>query len=107
MEQEGLLTMEVEYQESHPNRKVYRITEAGREELRRWLREPQDLSPIREAFLSKVFFGAELPKEEILAQLRTLETGIKSEEAWIAWCEEAIRRVEALEETSGIPRMVQ
>ena len=69
LEEDGLLTMKVEYQEDRPNRKVYKITDAGREELKRWLREPMDLSPIRLAFLIKVFFGSNLGKEEILAQL--------------------------------------
>ena len=135
MVDEGLLTVEIEYQEDKPNRKVYYITDAGHEELRRWLREPIDLPQNRIAFLIKVFFCAKLGKEEILAQLRhhlalrreqlalyqgptrevvqqnieatglerdglfwglTLEAGIKCEEAWIAWCEEAIEKIEAL-----------
>jgi DNA-binding PadR family transcriptional regulator len=139
MEREGLLTMEVEYQESRPNRKVYQITDQGREELRRWLRLPTNLASVHEPFLIKVFFGAELSQDEILAQLRsqlelhrgqrdayatmeatasgrsaaaaslvresvfwnlTLQMGIKSEEAWIAWLEEAIREIEALGENS-------
>jgi DNA-binding PadR family transcriptional regulator len=70
MKEEGLLTMEVEYQEDRPNRKVYHITDAGRAELQRWLREPADLPPVRSAFLIKVFFGGRLEKEEMLAQLR-------------------------------------
>ena len=70
MKEEGWLAMEVEYQENKPNRKVYHITEAGREELLRWLREPADPSPPRDAFLIKIFFGGELEKEELLAQLR-------------------------------------
>ncbi len=70
MKKEGLLTMEVDYQENGPNRKVHHITDAGREELRRWLLEPLDLSPNRVAFLVQVFFGGNLAKEEILAQLR-------------------------------------
>lgn len=134
MEKEGLLTMEVEYQENRPNRKVYRITEAGREDLKRWLREPMEMPPMREAFLIKVFFAGSLDKEDILAQLRermethkqhleayrgmvrevlnqkiettglkreglfwglTLEAGIRFEETWIGWCEEAIKKIEA------------
>lgn len=70
MEKEGLLTMEVEYQEDRPNRKVYHITEAGRKELQRWLREPMTLPPTRQAFLIQIFFGGSLTKEEVLTQLR-------------------------------------
>lgn len=139
MERDGLLTMEVEYQESRPNRKVYHITDKGREELRRWLRLPTSLASVHEPFLIKVFFGSELSTEEILAHLRsqlelhraqldayaameatascrsavaaslvresvfwdlTLQMGVKSEEAWIAWLEDAIRQIEALGENS-------
>ena len=70
MKDEGWLTMEVEHQEDRPNRKVYHVTEAGREELRRWLREPTAVAPVRDAFLIKIFFGGQLDKGEALSQLR-------------------------------------
>jgi len=70
MEKDGLLTMVVEYQEKHPPRKVYRITEAGRRELKQWLAEPIGLPSLRIPFLVKVFFGGCLEKEEIIALLK-------------------------------------
>lgn len=70
MEKDGLLTMVVEYQEKHPPRKVYRITEAGRRELKQWLAEPIGLPSLRIPFLVKVFFGGYLEKEEMIALLR-------------------------------------
>ncbi|HUW66177.1 MAG TPA: PadR family transcriptional regulator [Spirochaetia bacterium] len=70
MENEGLVTMEMQVQDGRPNRKVYHMTQAGREELQGWLRTPLDQQPVREPFLIKVFFGANLTKEEILAELR-------------------------------------
>jgi PadR family transcriptional regulator AphA len=133
MKEDGWLTMEVEHQENRPNRKVYHITKAGHDELRCWLREPMDMPLIRVAFLVKVFFGAELEKDEILTQLHhhmalhrerlatyqgsvrdavrqnieatgleregvfwglTLDMGIKYEQSWIEWCEEAIEKIE-------------
>lgn len=69
MEKEGLLVMELEYQDNRPNRKVYKITENGRRELVRWLEEPMDLQPVREPFLIKIFFGVNLEREKILALL--------------------------------------
>lgn len=68
MRTEGLLTMEVKIQENAPAAKVYSITEAGRAELLRWLKEPVALTQHREAFLIKVFFGSQLTQEEMLAQ---------------------------------------
>ncbi len=133
MEREGLLTAEVAYQVDRPNRKVYQITDQGRAELRRWLQEPMDLPVHRLPFLIQVFFGAQLPKKELVALLRrqldlhrqrldsyqcsvrealeraacypgmeqerpfwelTRDAGVKSEQAWISWCEGAIDKVE-------------
>ncbi|MFZ5644426.1 MAG: PadR family transcriptional regulator [Bacillota bacterium] len=70
MEKEGLLVMEVEYQESRPNRKVYKITDTGRQELKRWLGEPMDLAPVRIPFLIKVFFGANIESERVAELIR-------------------------------------
>lgn len=77
MKEDGLLTMEVEYQEDKPNRKVYSITETGREELHRWLLEPVDLPQTRVPFLIQVFFSGGLKKEEVLTQLRRHLAGHK------------------------------
>ena len=69
MKEEGLLTMDVEFQDDKPNRKVYHLTNSGRDELRRWLLEPEDAPQLRIAFLIKVFFAGMLKKDDILAQL--------------------------------------
>lgn len=70
MKDDGLLAMEVEYQQDKPNRKVYYITDAGRDELQRWLQEPKELSQTRMPFLIQVFFGGGLAREEMRAHLR-------------------------------------
>jgi len=62
--------MDVEYQEKHPPRKVYRITEAGNRELKRWLSAPIGIPSLRIPFLVKVFFGGCLEKKEMIALLR-------------------------------------
>jgi len=137
MREGGWLTMEVDYQEDKPNRKVYHITETGRGELHRWLQEPVGMAPVRDEFLIKIFFGGKLEKEEMLAQLHchltlhqeqlaayqetvqktiqqsaeatgllregvfwglTLDMGMKYEQGWIEWCEEAIGKIEAMDD---------
>ena len=45
-------------------RKEYRITEAGRAELRRWVANPQDDAPFRSAGLLRVFLLGEVPPEQ-------------------------------------------
>nr|CRL73976.1 PadR-like family transcriptional regulator [Mycolicibacterium komanii] len=45
-------------------RKEYRITDAGRSELRRWINNPQDDPPFRSAGLLRVFLLGEIPREQ-------------------------------------------
>ena len=59
--------VEVISQEDRPSRKVYHITEAGREELCRWLTTPLPLNESRLPWLIQVFFAGQLDDEEILA----------------------------------------
>ncbi|MCS6871267.1 MAG: PadR family transcriptional regulator [Anaerolineae bacterium] len=65
--EQGWVESRLEIQTERPNRKVYRITEAGRAELYRWLNEPQALPIHREPFLIQLFFGAQLPNQTLIA----------------------------------------
>lgn len=133
LEKAGWAEKEVVEQDDRPDRKVYHITEAGREELRRWLATPPEMKGGRTPFLVQVFFSGLLSDEEILdifrhaaeqvraglEQLRaipqqadpyvegmgspreafcwmlTLESGIRMSEAYLAWLESVIARIEA------------
>lgn len=77
LEEEGWAEMEVVHQESRPDRKVYHITEAGREELRRWLTTPLPLEDVREPFLIQVFFAGLLGEEEIVDLFRQKARGLR------------------------------
>jgi DNA-binding PadR family transcriptional regulator len=70
LEELGFVEKHVEHQESRPNRKVYDLTEAGREEFLRWVRNPASPADLRDPFLIKVFFGVQAPVEDILIILR-------------------------------------
>ena len=39
-EEQAWVEKHVEVQDTRPNRKVYEITETGRDEFRRWVRDP-------------------------------------------------------------------
>lgn len=64
--EQGLAEMEKVPQEDRPDRKVYTITEAGREALRTWLIGPPPLDPPRSAPLIQVFFSGQFSDEVIL-----------------------------------------
>ena len=74
MEENGLVSSVAEEQESRPDRRdrrVYSITEAGANDLDRWLRTPDvEIYPSKEPFLLKLFFSAKVEKEFLLTQLR-------------------------------------
>ena len=70
LEEHGLAVMSVVEQEDRPDRKVYAITAAGREELHRWLSTPLLMRGGRSAQLIQVFFAGQLPDEAILAIFR-------------------------------------
>lgn len=54
----GWLAFEAEQQDSRPDKKIYRLTEAGHAELLRWLADPVQPNKINDALLVKLFGGA-------------------------------------------------
>ena len=63
---QGFAEIEVVEGSQRPDRKVYHITEAGREELRRWLAGPVHSHEPRSASLIQVFFAGQLTNEQLL-----------------------------------------
>ena len=73
MEEQGWLAVTVEHQDGKPSRKVYRVTDSGGEEFRRWLAEPPEVIQPRSPMLIKVFFGKQMDPDDLkrlLAQWR-------------------------------------
>lgn len=66
LEQEGLITMKLEIQENAPNRKVYTITEAGKQAFLDSLKSPFGLERYKDALLMRMFFFEHLSKQERL-----------------------------------------
>ena len=69
MEREGLVRYEVVPSDQGPERKVYSITEAGREALLAWAGEPAAERQVRDEQLVKALCYGFLPKERVLARL--------------------------------------
>lgn len=62
MEKSDWVTSEIVIQRERPNKKVYSITEKGRQELKKWLEQfnvEKELT-LKDAFLMRVFFAGEL-----------------------------------------------
>ena len=67
-------------------RKEYRITDAGRAELRRWVTNPQDDPPFRSAELLRVFLLGEVPPAQARERVAAMAGHAASE----------VKRLEAL-----------
>jgi PadR family transcriptional regulator, regulatory protein AphA len=61
----GLVEQQIEYQENLPPRKIYSITEAGREELRKQMRSSPELPELHHHFLIQLAWTEELPAAEL------------------------------------------
>lgn len=74
MERHGWLTSQRVIQSEKPNKRVYTITEGGKEELVKWLSSPEsdivDAMHVRSAFLMRVFFAGETSIQQSLEMLR-------------------------------------
>ncbi|MEN4010504.1 MAG: PadR family transcriptional regulator [Chloroflexota bacterium] len=69
LDEQGLVEKEVIPREERLDMKVYSITKAGREELRRWLSTPLPAQDYREPTLIQIYFGGKLSDEELIQLL--------------------------------------
>jgi PadR family transcriptional regulator, regulatory protein AphA len=65
MAADGWVESAIETQDGRPNRKEYRITGAGRDELARWLLTDLALPALRDPFLIQLFFADPLSNAQI------------------------------------------
>lgn len=116
----GYVSEERVLQEGRPNKRVYTITEAGREALRDWLGQPWGLAHLRDESLVKLTLADALPAEDVIAQIQrlrdsherrradfeariaelpddapphlrlALRKGVHAQAAFAAWCEEVV-----------------
>jgi len=70
LEKERLISSAAVAQEGRPERRVYTITENGKQVLNEWLGQPfTEIDLYKDTLLLKLFFSGSLEKENILSQL--------------------------------------
>jgi hypothetical protein len=82
--------MAIDVQSDRPNRKVYTITDEGRRELLEWLAQPSEPEQVREPVLIKVFFGANLPRDQLVAVLRQRQEEMQRGRAYLGFAKQFI-----------------
>ena len=70
MEKQDWLTVSIEHQDGKPTRRVYHMTDKGRQELQRWLIEPSQIPEPRSAMLIKIFFGHQMDPKQFVSRLQ-------------------------------------
>ena len=95
MEREGLVRYEVVPSERGPERKVYSITEAGREALLAWAGERAGERQVRDEQLVKALCYGFIPKERVLVRLEEEKEGHEKKlelyEGFERWLEVELR----------------
>lgn len=102
LEQDGMVESQIILQEGKPNRKQYKITDAGKAELRRWVSTPLPVEAKREAWLIQVFFSHNIDNQEIAS---LFENRIERLRASLAQCQLAQKNIEANSQREGMKRL--
>lgn len=63
--EEGLVTNEVQHQESSPSKKIYTITDKGEAELKSWALTSPELPELKKSFLTQLAWADLLSPEEL------------------------------------------
>jgi DNA-binding PadR family transcriptional regulator len=75
---EGLAVSRTIQQVGRPNKKVYALTSAGEDDLRRWLSDPLPPNEQRNAELVQIFFSGQICDAEILTNLKRIRENLKA-----------------------------
>jgi len=68
----GLVSSRTEKQKGKPDRRVYSITQKGRDQLIQWLGTPPQAEIPRNEMLLKLFFGSQIPASILIAYVERM-----------------------------------
>lgn len=86
---EGLVTNEIQHQESTPSKKIYSITEQGLARLREWVLSEPEIPEFKNTFLVQLAWADQLSNEELNELFIQYESRINMQ---LAFQQEKIRR---------------
>lgn len=102
LEKDGMAESKVIPQQGKPNRKQYKITPAGREELRQWVSTPLHSDGPRAPWLIQVFFAHNLSNDEIV---HLFEKRLESMRMYLEGSKKADKSIQENYERVGNKRM--
>lgn len=69
LEDQGWISCELIVQAGRPDKKLYRVTDLGEQQLKEWIAQPCEPTPIKDDLLVKIFAGHIASNQMILAEL--------------------------------------
>jgi len=69
---DGCVSSKTERQKGKPDRRIYSITEKGRDRLRKWLAVPPQPEIPRNEMLLKLFFGEQIPAQILIGYVERM-----------------------------------
>jgi len=94
LQEEGLAVCETHHQEGAPSKKVYSVTEEGREVLKSWLKSMPEPPEFRKEFLIRLISADMLSAEELAALAKRYEAELRAQ---VAMQQERMRRGNSFE----------
>jgi len=70
MQKDGWLSFIIEHQEGKPSRKIYQLTDKGKEEFQNWLAAAPEFPQPKNTLLVKLFFGNQMNKKDLVANIQ-------------------------------------
>jgi DNA-binding PadR family transcriptional regulator len=68
LEEKEWLQAESVQQEHRPDKRIYSVTELGKQQLCHWIAEAEEMTPIKDDLLVKLYVGHLVPKTVIVAK---------------------------------------
>lgn len=78
LEKDGWIQGEVKLQTDHPSKRIFSLTDKGRAEFGKWLREEPEMPGLKHAFLIRFTYARDLTNDELLSQLDAYEDKLKA-----------------------------
>ncbi|WP_299773052.1 PadR family transcriptional regulator [uncultured Pseudoteredinibacter sp.] len=69
MHNEALIDYQLEAQDDKPDKKIYTLTDSGRQALSEWVQQPLKLGKVKDALLVKIYAGHLADKEQLLEEM--------------------------------------
>jgi DNA-binding PadR family transcriptional regulator len=71
LEEKGWLQAQKVYQENRPDKRIYSVTELGKQQLCEWMAQEEEPTPSKDDLLVKLYAGYLVKREMILSKLET------------------------------------